>query len=321
MNTFSFKTMQPCDAFLDKIKFPCIAQPKVDGVKGTIQNATALGRSLKKHANKATTEFFSNPAITGFEGEFTTGDDPTTADLCRVTSGDLSRITGMPDVYFWVFDYVTEQNRDFPYVTRLEQLSTAIDNLALHNFKLQNKIKVVPSKMVYTLEQLLEFEAWCLEDGYEGIIVRDPQAPYKFGKCGKTFMGCWRVKRFIDAEFLITEIIEGSKNNNEATTNELGRTERSSHKENLEPNGMVGTIRGTLIADILDPQTGELLLAKGLTIDVAPGKMTHAERSYFFQNQGELLQKIGKFKLFPKGLKDKPRFSQFLCLRDINDME
>jgi len=216
-----------------------------------------------------------------------------------------------------LFDYVTEETKDLGYFDRMNELDVYL--FSLYNYN-ANNLQIIESTFASNVEELLSLEEMYLNEGYEGIIIRDPYAPYKYGRCGKTFMGVWRVKRFIDAEFLIEEIIEGNKNNNEATTNELGRTERSSHQENMEPNGMVGALKGKLLADVLDPQTKAVIIPAGEWITVAPGEMDHAMRKHYFENQHEILHMIGKFKLFPKGTKDKPRFPQFSSIRNANDL-
>jgi DNA ligase-1 len=314
----NFKSMQPCDWYEDKVKFPCILQPKIDGVASYNRYGALLGRSLKKHENRFATAFFSQQEYHGFGGEMTSGDKPTGDDLCRITSGDLRRRDTVHDFYWWLFDYVPDDSYlNISYFDRYHALTNAIKELPDH---LKTQLKIIPSHIVTNMQELLDLEEMYLNMGYEGVILRDPKAGYKYGRCGKTFMGAWRIKRFIDAEFLITEILEGNENLNEAKINELGRTERSTHQENMKPNGLVGTIRGTLLADVVDPQSKKILLEKGLTIDVSPGNMLHSQRKHFFENPEELLQKIGKFKLFPKGIKDKPRFPQFMSIRNENDL-
>ncbi len=314
----TFKTQQPCDWYEDRVKFPCLIQAKIDGVASYNRNGKIVGRSLKAHENKFTTNKWSVPELHGFCGEMTSGYNPTGNDLCRITSGDLRRHEGEPDIHWWIFDFCTDETKELPYLERMKIasdlfLKTIPDSLA-------EKMHFVETVVVHDMQGLLEEENVYLDEGYEGAIIRDMNAPFKYGRCGKTFMGAWRIKRFIDAEFLIEEILEGEHNNNEAKTNLLGRTERSTMQENMLPNGMVGTLRGTLLEDVLDPQTKEIILKAGIKIDVAPGSMPHSERKYYFDNQNELLMKIGKFKLFPKGVKDKPRFAQFQGIRNFNDM-
>lgn len=316
----NFKSMQPCDAFLDRVTFPCIVQAKIDGTAAYNRHGNLVGRSLKPHENTHTTQTWSVPELHGFCGEMTTGSDPTGNDLCRITSGDLRRHEGQPDIYWWIFDYCTDATKDLPYTDRMCLAYEAFDSLSPDLQYLAAKIKFIPSTLVQNMEELLALEQKYLDMGYEGIIIRDPKAPFKYGRCGKTFMGAWRVKRFIDAEAIVTSIEEGRTNQNEAKTNLLGRTERSTMQENMLPNGLVGNLQGKVLKDVLDPQTKQVLLYAGQEITISPGKMPHDLRKFYFENQSEIVGKISKFKFFPKGHKDKPRFPTWETLRSEVDM-
>lgn len=312
----NFKPMQPCDWFEDKVKFPCIIQPKVDGVASYGRHGSFIGRSLKQHDNRFITSHWSQQKFHGFGGEMTLGSNPCLADLCRLTSSVMRRFEGEPEMTWWLFDYITDDTRSLRYIDRMNKLEEVLQTLYLPD----HNIQIIESILVYSMEELLEYENKWLEEGYEGLIIRDPNAPYKYGRCGKTFMGAWRIKRFIDAEAIITSIEEGEHNANDAKTNELGRTERSTHKENMIPNGLVGNLKGVVTADVFDPQTKELLLYKGQEITISPGKMDHDLRKYYFENQSEIIGKPSKFKFFPKGIKDKPRFPVWLCIRNESDI-
>jgi len=65
----NFKPMLACDWFEEKIKFPCIIQPKVDGVHSVNRHGKLLGRSLKPHDNLFITQQYSKPEFHGFCGE------------------------------------------------------------------------------------------------------------------------------------------------------------------------------------------------------------------------------------------------------------
>jgi DNA ligase-1 len=106
---------------------------------------------------------------------------------------------------------------------------------------------------------------------------------------------------------IVLEVIEGNTNNNEAETNELGNTFRSSCKANLEPNGMVGSL---LVKS----------LSTGQIDTISAGKMTHDERRYYFENQDEIIGKIVKYKHFTTGVKEKKRFPRFIGFRLEEDM-
>lgn len=313
-----FKPMLACDWHEDRIKFPCIVQPKLDGVHSLNRHGKCIGRSLKAHENKFITEKFSKPEYHGFCGEKINADlGATHPDLCRITSGDLRRHEGEPNITWVLFDYVTEETKNLGYVQRMQALEDYIDSMVNYDW---SNFEIVESTTVYTIEGLLAIENEYLELGYEGIIIRDPDAPYKYGRCGKTFMGVWRVKRFIESEIRVTRLTEGQHNANEAKKNELGRTERSTHQENMLPNGLLGNIIGDTLEDIVDPQTGKLLIPKGTEVIVSPGEMDHKMRKFYWENPCEIIQHVVKFKLFPKGIKDKPRFPIYVSHRNANDM-
>ena len=312
------KPMLARDWIEDKVKFPCYIQPKIDGVRAINIGGKLFARSLKQHTNNHVTKVYSIPEFEGFDGEMILGSDPAAKDLCRLTSGAMRREDSVDEFTWYVFDYLHPDVIHLPYKDRLAKLKLAVENLPV---ELKQLVKVVTTYEIKPeAKEFLEIiDTEFLDDGYEGSIIRDPNSLYKNGRSdGK--MQVWRIKRFIDSEFLITGIIEGQHNANEAVTNALGRTERSTHKENMQPNGLVGSLCGTLLADVLDPQSGEVILKKDQEITVSAGGFTEDERKFWFDNQDILIGQIGKFKLFPKGTKDKPRFPVIDSIRSPEDM-
>jgi DNA ligase-1 len=128
------------------------------------------------------------------------------------------------------------------------------------------------------------------------------------------------VKPWADAEILVTGITEGNMNANEAKKNSLGRTERSSAAAGLVPNGQVGSIQGTMLADFIDSISGKLLFTKGLPVTVGSGEMTVKEAEYYFQHPEEILGHVVKFKHMTHGVKDQPRFPTYMSHRLPQDM-
>ena len=116
-----------------------------------------------------------------------------------------------------------------------------------------------------------------------------------------------RIKRFTDSEAVVTSIEEGRINLNEATVNELGRTERSSHAENQVPSGMLGKLH------CLDLKTGNRII-------VSPGAMDHPTRVLYFNQPGLIVGKTITYTSFEKGVKDAPRFANFKNIRSAEDM-
>lgn len=302
------KPMLARDWIESKVKFPCIIQPKIDGVRALCIDGKLVGRSLKPFANKYVTHLLSRPEFSGFDGEITVGipEDRTSETLCRDTTSAMNRIEGEPVVTWTIFDVVSNKK----YSDRIKD-AFAVDGSVY--------IRVIGGSYIRNMQELLSYESQCLDMGYEGVILRDPVGLYKEGRSDSK-MQCWRIKRFIEEEVLVTKILEGSKNNNEKKVNELGRTERSSHQENMQPNGEVGTIIGTLLKDIFHPVTGNVLFKEGLEVQVSPGEMTQEECKFYWSNQEQIVGKVIKFKTFPQGVKDKPRFPTFVCFRDKSEI-
>lgn len=317
----SFRPMLASDWDESKITFPCLAQPKIDGVRGLNTSGRLTGRSLKTHANLYATEFFSHPAFVGFDGEFAANED-THPDLCRLTTSALNRIQGEPQLVWHLFDYITPITAHLPYDRRYNLLDMRLGDMskdpALNDLMLH--INIVPMEWCDNMEELLALDNEWLDLGYEGTIIRNPYKPHKQGRSTVKEGGLLRIKRFIDAEARVIEIVEGQTNGNEKTTNELGNSTRSTHQENMTPNGQVGSMTCEMLQDVLDPQTKKLLLSKGQIVTVSPGKMPVNMRIYYFENPEELEGEAIKFKLFPKGGKDKPRFPTFQTLRAKSDM-
>jgi len=306
------KPMLASDFDESKLRLPCTAQPKIDGVRGINLNGTLTGRSLKTHKNKFTTALFSKPKYLGFDGEMTPGMDTTTPDLCRNTTSAINTIEGMPSIWWCVFDLITEDTINLPYSHRYALLKQMLDEQDPPN------VMLVPSLRCTNLDELLALEDSWLELGYEGAIIRDPNGLYKQGRSTVKEGGLLRIKRFIEEEAVVLGVVEGQANGNEAKTNELGRTERSSHQANMTPNGLLGTLLCRIEKDILDSK-GAVLFAKGLEVTVSAGNMDHNERRDYFVNQHKIVGQTIKFKMFPKGVKDKPRFPTFVSIRASSD--
>lgn len=297
------KPMLASDWDESKVRFPIMVQPKIDGVRALNISGTLTGRSLKQHRNRHVTQMFSRPEFVGLDGEMIAGTNPTDSSLCRMTTSALSTIEGQPKVVWYLFDIV-DLGPGTNYITRYKKLQMRVEILR-RDFGVKN-VEVVPSYMIEGMSQLEEAEQYFVNLGYEGIMLRDPQGQYKSGRSTVREGGLLRVKRFVEEEAYVVRILEGQSNQNEAITNALGQTERSTHSENMIPNGMVGAL------ECKDIKTGE-------SIKVAAGCMTHDMRRHYFENQDQILGKVIRYKMFEHGRKDLPRFPTFQGIRMESD--
>ena len=304
------------DANLSTIKYPCIVQPKIDGVRALNINGTLTGRSLDPFKGFGITEYWSHPCFKGLDGEMILGSNPASADrLCSLTTGAMGAFKGItetPNLHWWVFDDLT--NPADSYSVRYARLKVRVANLE------HPRVHLVPLHIANNREELDALIARFFDEGYEGAIIRNLDAPAKEGRPSKVKQELVRVKGWMDSEMLVTGFTEGQTNTNEAKTNTLGRTERSSAKDGMVPNGMVGSIHGTMIGDCFHPITGEKLFADGLPITIGTGTMTDAELLDYFKHPEKLVGHPVKFKHLAHGVKDLPRMGNYISHRLKEDM-
>jgi DNA ligase-1 len=300
-----------------KVTFPKLVQPKIDGVRALNMTGKLTGRSLKPFKNKYLTSFFSHSALVGLDGEMA-AEHQTHPDLCRITTSATGTIIGEPYTLWWLFDIVTPETRNLPYRTRLSLLSGRVSEIQRNFPQLGERLRIMPSFEVSSLEMLNDFDEKWLAEGYEGTILRDPEGVHKSGRSTVREGGLLRIKRFVDFEFVVNEIIEGEENQNLAQINELGHTFRSSHQENKVANSMIGAMVGRTLAVVKDGD--KVLFEANQEVRVGAGCLTHDQRRYYFEHQDEFKAKVHKAKFFPKGIKDKPRFPTWQTFRDSVDI-
>jgi DNA ligase-1 len=272
---------------------------KLDGIRCIVFGGVAYSRSLKPIPNKFIQAYVKHhwEMLDGMDGELIVG-DKNAPDVFNQSTSGVMRIEGEPDFTFWVFD------RWSPKVTWLERYAYLV-NLDCDD-RLPLRVEVLPHYSISCDEQLDEFEAEMLSQGAEGVMIRDTDAKYKCGRSGTKTPELQKVKRFVDNEFQIIGWEPKYTNTNEAKTNELGRTERSTAKE-----GMVALdTMGSLI----------LCTSKGDTFSCGSG-MTDAIRADLWERRESLMGQLAKVKYFDVGTGySVPRFPIFLGIRDARDI-
>lgn len=280
--------------FFDQLRFPLMASAKLDGIRATVRGGVVYARSNKPFPNPLVQAKFKD--YEGVDGEFVLG-SPTRHDLCRVTGG-VTNSHGHPvdDLKLYAFDKVDMMHDS--YGLRLAKLSAYIgptdENVVVHK-----------QKFVETMNELLEFEKFCLECGYEGVILRQEFAPYKCGRSTAKEQYLLKLKRFEDAEAVVIGFEERMHNGNEATVSELGRTKRSSHKAGKSGRGDLGAL--------------VCRTSGGVEFRIGGG-FDDGQRESIWNNRDHYVGKYAKYKHFAIGAKEAPRHPVFLSWRDAVDM-
>ena len=270
-----FKVMLATDAELDKLRFPLLASPKLDGIRAYVRDGVVYSRSNKPIPNKWVQGQFKH--LEHLDGELIVG-SPTSHTVYRDTvSHVMARDKENFAITFYAFDYVRDlddrfQNR-LVYITKY----TGPVIVTLHQ------------EVIHSLDSLLSYEEAMLNHGYEGLILRDPDAPYKMGRSTVKEGYLLKLKRFVDAEAVVIGFEERMHNGNEATVSELGRTKRSSHKAGKSGRGDLGAITARTQMEL-----SSVLGQASLTLSVLPSGHTEIRLSGVLPSTSIFLSELKK---------------------------
>lgn len=289
------KPMTADKAKLDKLNYPVIGTPKLDGIRCLKIDGEIVSRKFKLIPNLFIRKTLGELLPNNMDGEIIVGDN-----FQNVSSGVMTQ-KGEPDFVYHVFDYV-KNDLNKPYLDRLTDLREALTEIS------SKRVHYVQETMLATEAELLTYEDKCLTAGYEGIMLRSPDSPYKCGR--STLKQGWllKLKQFIDSEAEILGFVELMHNENELQKDELGHAKRSSAKDGKVPAGTLGKF------EVRD-------LTSGVMFNIGTGKgLTHKLRQEIWDDRDSYLGHIVKYKYQPHGVKDKPRSPIWLGFRHPDDM-
>jgi DNA ligase 1 len=282
---------------LARVQWPMLASPKLDGVRCHVIERIAVSRNLLPFRNATLQRMIGRLKLEGLDGELMVGDPlhPEAFRRCGVTNsfdGDLS------ELMFYVFDDFTNPHK--PFVDRLARVSARIAKARIPY------VQAVPHTVVRNVKELAKYEAQCLKQGYEGVMLRAPHGPYKYGRATFNEGYLIKVKQFEDSEAIILGCEELMHNANDKTLVKNGKAIRNHKLEGLVGMNRLGAY------EVQDVKTG-------ITFSVGSG-FTDAERMDLWDGANLNIGKVIKYRYFPTGSKDKPRFPTFLGFRDPADL-
>ena len=291
----NIRSLLSCEVPLDMVNFPIYVSTKFDGIRALVIDSVVYSRSLKPIRNKHVQKLFGKEEYNGFDGELIVGDIYAKDVFQKTTSGVMS-VDGTPDVTFYVFDVLT--NNTAPYKERLYELN---DRLVLEQYP---NIIAAQQKYVQTKEDLLKLLHKERIKGGEGLICRNPNGKYKYGRSTPKEQLSVKLKFFENGEFEVIGFEERMHNTNEATTNELGYTERSSCKENLIPMNTLGSL-------VLKYGDSSFKVGTGFSDE---------QRQEIWNNKESYLGKLASIRYMSVGMDKKPRVPSFIGWRDEDDL-
>lgn len=196
----SMKPMLASGFRADRIQYPCIVQPKYDGVRcpmflkdGEVQIVSRKGKPysiphLEEWALK-------HKHLLPLDGELYNHKELTFQEIVSAVKRE-SEIT--PLIKYVVYDkpIVTLNNKE-----RLAMLEEDFSKI------ITGPVYLSKSEVCYNFDQVKACHDKFVKEGYEGIIIRNMSGMYEFGFRSNDLI---KYKEFQDSEFKIVDVIEAS---------------------------------------------------------------------------------------------------------------
>ncbi len=289
-------------ADINELVYPVIASPKLDGIRCVIVDGQPLTRKLKPIPNLYIRKNLEG--LPELDGEILIYTDDRLLGLKSFndTQSAVMREDGEPHFVYHVFDCFKQPELGFS--GRLD-IARAYISVAHANSGFYRYVQPLMHHKIREPERLGVYEEQCLIEGHEGVMIRHPAGPYKFGRSTKKEAYLLKLKRFSDLEGKVIGFKQRMHNANEQTVDERGYSKRSSHKAGKVPMDQVGSF-------ILQMENGK-------EFDCGSG-LTEAQRKKYWKEQESLLGKFITVRYQHLTEDGVPRFPVFVGFRDERDM-
>lgn len=281
-----------------------LASPKLDGIRAVKTPTGLVSRTLTPIPNRWIQECLSSSIYDYFDGELIKGGVEEKINFNDTQSAVMSHM-GSPEFTYAIFDELSQPHLRFDIRSnyakdRIQQLNPPGGAF---------KVEWVIQTFVRNIDELLRYEEEIVQEGYEGVIIRDPRNQYKNNRSTFREQGMIKLKRFQDAEATIIGFEELYRNTNKATISAIGYTKRSSANAGQIPAGTLGLLK-------VRGLNGRFV---GVEFEVGSG-FDDSTRDLIWGNQEQYLGRIIKYKFQDAGAKNKPRAPIFLGFRSSEDL-
>jgi DNA ligase-1 len=308
---------------LEELNYSLLISYKLDGCRLLIRNGQLLTRSLKFLPNEQLrakfyplARFSENNNIF-MDGEvfspnipfqfivscFMTEDYTAKlaikkwAELCQEHDYFISRQEVFDKLKFYMFDGIKQDQFDEPFGMRY------INNVNKWSKLFPDLIEEVKHVVVNNPEEVQSYFEEALEKGMEGLILRNPDSSYKFGRATIRENNIYKLKPWKSIDSKIIGFVQATKVNEDAekTTTELGysRTSKKAEDRHLIEKAQ---------AFIVDYEGKELSV---------PLAMTDEQKEYIWKHKEEYLGKYVEYKFMNIGMKKDglPRIPKMVRMR------
>ena len=231
-----FRPLLAANADLSKLRFPLLSSPKLDGIRCIILDGKPVSRTLKPIPNEYIQLVLTKMNLPMLDGELIVG-QAINRNVFNITTRAVMSRHGVPEFTYYVFDIVNNE----PFYERLNLAKSVI---YLKNPQVEHSpyIEILGHKLITNPYILFQTEVRTVAQGFEGIMLRDPQGRYKQGRSTADEGILLKLKRFVDDEATIIGFEEMLCNLNEATVDERGYTKRSLRQDGQVPADTLGAL-------------------------------------------------------------------------------
>lgn len=199
-----------------RLAYPVVTQPKLDGVRclgqvvnGSVELRTRNNKPIHhlNHIRQALlhlSQFL--PPETIYDGELYAIDQPFNV-IISIVKQEISPHPREEILSYFMFDLILPQDPGF--VQRYDQLTNAYYDYADAGYftydpegNVADPLRVVESSIAESAEDLLSAHTDYVENGYEGLIIRQPNSIYSMTRTRNLL----KYKQFIDEEVTIVDV-------------------------------------------------------------------------------------------------------------------
>jgi DNA ligase-1 len=184
------------------IKFPCYAQPKLDGNRCIAFKKSGKVTLLSRGGKPIKVAHIENALETLPEGVILDGELYIYGmELKDIQSAIKKANLDTPKIVFCAFDLVNETLDFYDRYLKLREILDILDH---------DKIEIVPVYPVNQESELDSLHDQVKDRGYEGIMLRNLDGLYTIADRSQDLQ---KYKKFLDSEFLIIDVVEDKNSN------------------------------------------------------------------------------------------------------------
>ena len=204
------------------MQYPAIGQRKFDGVRciAYLSNGEVILESRKgkefphlNHLRDVIKPYLKEGEILDGELYSETLDFQRTVGLVRRESLSQEDIDVMPQIGYRIYDMFSTDSSitELPFTERYDMATKLVNDVrANHSHSLRNPLLVMTKNYVIDEEDSIQgLHDQFVQEGYEGIMVRNPSMPYQMDKRSS---GLMKFKSFKDDEYPIVGYTEATGN-------------------------------------------------------------------------------------------------------------